>query len=78
MLESKNKRYSAPNPIQQSNITGNHIRGSTADGHRHVLRDIRGALHGIKENVKETLQRDHHNGQDCKKRPQDGKTNPLE
>ncbi|KAI8882573.1 hypothetical protein K501DRAFT_186463 [Backusella circina FSU 941] len=78
MLESTSKRNSTSNPTQKTSPTGNHIRGSTADGHRHVLSDIRGALHDIKENVKETLQRDHHNGQDCVKRPQDGKTNPLE
>jgi hypothetical protein len=35
---------------------------------------IKHALHEIKE----TLQRDHHHGQDCAKKPQDGKTNPME
>ncbi|GAA5803251.1 hypothetical protein HPULCUR_008728 [Helicostylum pulchrum] len=39
---------------------------------------LRTALHDIKETVKETLQRDHHHGNDCAKRPQDGKTNPME
>ncbi|KAG2209154.1 uncharacterized protein EV154DRAFT_503175 [Mucor mucedo] len=42
------------------------------------MEGIKTALHDIKENVKGTLQRDHHHGQDCAKRPQDGKTNPME
>jgi hypothetical protein len=42
------------------------------------MEGIKTALHDMKENVKETLQRDHHHGQDCAKKPQDGKTNPME
>jgi uncharacterized membrane protein YukC len=48
------------------------------DDRHSTLHSVRSALHDIKENVKETLQRDHHHGQDCAKRPQDGKTNPME
>lgn len=55
--------------------TGAHV---VAEGHHSKMEGIKTALHDIKENVKETLQRDHHNGQDCAKRPQDGKTNPME
>ncbi|KAI8373298.1 hypothetical protein BD560DRAFT_97061 [Blakeslea trispora] len=35
-------------------------------------------LHDMKENIKETFQSDHHHGQEGQKRPQDGKTNPME
>ncbi|KAG1460848.1 hypothetical protein G6F56_005855 [Rhizopus delemar] len=51
--------------------------GHSSDGN-HVIQDIKDTLHDIKQNVKETLQGDHHKGQDCPKRPQDGKTNPME
>ncbi|KAG2231281.1 hypothetical protein BDF21DRAFT_466147 [Thamnidium elegans] len=52
--------------------TGAHV---TTDDHPSKLRT---ALHDMKETVKGTLQRDHHHGNDCAKRPQDGKTNPME
>ncbi|ORE09941.1 hypothetical protein BCV72DRAFT_222495 [Rhizopus microsporus var. microsporus] len=51
--------------------------GHTTGGN-HVMQDIKSTLHDIKENVKETFHRDHRHGQDCEKRPQDGKTNPME
>lgn len=51
--------------------------GHTTGGN-HVMQDIKNTLHDIKENVKETFHRDHRHGQDCEKRPQDGKTNPME
>lgn len=43
-----------------------------------TLHGIKEAIVDLKDNVKETLQRDHHHGQDCAKKPQDGKTNPME
>lgn len=53
--------------------TGAHtaVGGSKMEG-------IKATLHDIKDSVKETLQRDHHHGADCAKKPQDGKTNPME
>lgn len=48
------------------------------ENHHSKMEGIKTALHDIKENVKGTLQRDHHHGQDCAKKPQDGKTNPME
>lgn len=39
---------------------------------------LKATLHGIKDSVKETWHRDHHHGADCAKKPQDGKTNPME
>ncbi|KAI9243472.1 hypothetical protein BY458DRAFT_530617 [Sporodiniella umbellata] len=50
---------------------------NSSNGHN-VIQDIKDTFHDIKQNVKETLQRDHHHGQDCEKKPQDGKTNPME
>lgn len=48
-------------------------------GHHHHTSKIRETLHDIKENVKETLSRDHpRNGVEHPKRAQDGKTNPME
>ncbi|KAI8642909.1 hypothetical protein BD408DRAFT_166341 [Parasitella parasitica] len=49
----------------------------TATNHS-TLHNIKEKIVDIKDNVKETLQRDHHHGQDCAKKPQDGKTNPME
>jgi len=46
--------------------------------HQSTLHNIKEKMVDIKDNVKETLQRDHHRGQDCAKKPQDGKTNPME
>lgn len=43
-----------------------------------TLHNIKEKIVDIKDNFKETLQRDHHRGQDCAKKPQDGKTNPME
>ncbi|CEP18047.1 hypothetical protein [Parasitella parasitica] len=52
---------------------------TAADTTNHsTLQNIKEKIVDIKDNVKETLQRDHHNGQDCAKKPQDGKTNPME
>lgn len=52
--------------------TGAHTTGGSK------MEGIRSTLHDIKDSVKETLQRDHHHGADCAKKPQDGKTNPME
>jgi hypothetical protein len=46
--------------------------------HTSTLHDIKEAIVDLKDNVKETLQRDHHHGQEGVKKPQDGKTNPME
>ncbi|EIE87133.1 hypothetical protein G6F57_007583 [Rhizopus arrhizus] len=51
--------------------------GHTSGGN-HVMQDIKSTMHNIKQSAKETFQRDHHHGQDYEKRPQDGKTNPME
>lgn len=70
----------ADKSIPYSN-TNRHIDNelTTADDSKQsTLHSVRSALHDMKENVKETLQRDHHHGQDCAKKPQDGKTNPME
>ncbi|KAI8328601.1 hypothetical protein EDC96DRAFT_530373 [Choanephora cucurbitarum] len=45
------------------------------DSKNHSIRD---SLHEVKENIKETFQSDHHHGEEGQKRPQDGKTNPME
>ncbi|KAI7901385.1 uncharacterized protein BX663DRAFT_106538 [Cokeromyces recurvatus] len=63
-------------PKQEEEI--NAAMGSDNAADTSTLQSIKDSLHDIKENVKETLQRDHPRGQEYKKKPQDGMTNPME
>lgn len=71
--------YQAGNSAFPPETVNPQPESSNKDSTMHpVIQDIKETLHDVKENVKEVLQRDHHNGQDCAKKPQDGKTNPME
>jgi hypothetical protein len=65
------EKYVSKQTIDAAAATDNTANHST-------LHNIKEKIVDIKDNVKETLQRDHHRGQDCAKKPQDGKTNPME
>ncbi|CAO0800291.1 unnamed protein product [Mucor circinelloides] len=71
----------AEKPAMEKTVSKETIDAAAATNdtaHQSTLHNIKEKMVDIKDNVKETLQRDHHRGQDCAKKPQDGKTNPME
>lgn len=63
-------------PQTNNKVVNTPRKQSLTDASKHHLHQVHEVLHNMKESVKESYA--HHQEEKREKRPQDGKTNPLE